>query len=88
MKRYEINPKIVAKWKKRGSVADLPTGSKDAASTVLSVEGRSGDRRLPQAYAAAAGRLPLCASADDSASNPLVIASLPAAPWNLKAARG
>src|SRR5271167_179972 len=37
-KRYGINPKTVAKWKKRGSVADLPTGPKDAASTVLSVE--------------------------------------------------
>ncbi|MGC2836013.1 MAG: hypothetical protein WA238_18160, partial [Methylocella sp.] len=34
-KRYGINPKTVAKWKKRGSVADLPTGPKDAASTVL-----------------------------------------------------
>jgi hypothetical protein len=37
-KRYGINPNTVAKWKKRGSVADLPTGPKDAASTVLSVE--------------------------------------------------
>ena len=37
-KRYGINPKTVAKWKKRGSVADLPTGPKDAASTVLSIE--------------------------------------------------
>ena len=37
-RRYGINPKTVAKWKKRGSVADLPTGPKDAGSTVLSVE--------------------------------------------------
>src|SRR6201999_1350136 len=37
-KRYGINPKTVAKWKKRESVADLPTGPKDAASTVLSIE--------------------------------------------------
>jgi transposase InsO family protein len=37
-KRYGINPKTVAKWKKRGSVADLPTGPKEAKSTVLSVE--------------------------------------------------
>ena len=36
--RYGINPKTVAKWKRRGSVADLPTGPKDAKSTVLSVE--------------------------------------------------
>src|SRR6195256_150389 len=37
-RRYGINPKTVAKWKKRGSVADLPTGPKQAKSTVLSVE--------------------------------------------------
>ena len=35
-KRYGINPKTVAKWKKRGSVADLTTGPKDAASTRFS----------------------------------------------------
>ena len=37
-KRYGINPKTVAKWKKRTSVADLPTGPKEPRSTVLSVE--------------------------------------------------
>ena len=37
-KRYGINPKTVAKWKKRGSVADLKTGPKEAKSTVLSIE--------------------------------------------------
>ncbi len=37
-KRYGINQKTVAKWKKRTSVADLPTGPKRAKSTVLSVE--------------------------------------------------
>src|SRR5277367_6028781 len=37
-KRYGINQKTVAKWKKRGSVADLPTGPKDPKSTVLSIE--------------------------------------------------
>src|ERR1700743_3215858 len=36
-KRYGINQKTVAKWKKRTSVADLPTGPKQAKSTVLSV---------------------------------------------------
>src|ERR1700686_2717003 len=35
---YGINPKTVAKWKKRGSVADLPTGPRRPKSTVLSVE--------------------------------------------------
>ncbi len=37
-KRYNINPKTVAKWKKRTSVSDLPTGPRDVHSTVLSIE--------------------------------------------------
>lgn len=37
-KRYGINQKTVAKWKKRTSVTDLPTGPKDPKSTVLSIE--------------------------------------------------
>ena len=36
--RYGINPKTVAKWKKRTSVADLPTGPKNPKSTVLSAD--------------------------------------------------
>ena len=35
--RYGINPKTVAKWKKRCSAIDLPTGPKEPRSTVLSV---------------------------------------------------
>ncbi len=35
---YGINQKTVAKWKKRTSVADLPTGPKEPKSTVLSIE--------------------------------------------------
>ena len=37
-KRYGINLKTVAKWRKRTSVADLPTGPKQPKSTVLSAE--------------------------------------------------
>src|ERR1700751_2404275 len=37
-RRYGINPKTVAKWKKRGSVVDLPTGPKEPKSTSLSLE--------------------------------------------------
>jgi len=37
-KRYGINQKTVAKWKRRSSVADIPTGPKDARSTVLAIE--------------------------------------------------
>src|SRR6478752_7804499 len=37
-KRYGINQKTVAKWKRRTSVADVRTGPKEARSTVLSAE--------------------------------------------------
>lgn len=37
-KRYGINQKTVAKWKKRTSVTDLPTGPREPRSTVLSPE--------------------------------------------------
>ncbi|TGQ26792.1 IS481 family transposase, partial [Mesorhizobium sp. M4B.F.Ca.ET.214.01.1.1] len=37
-KRYGINQKTVAKWKKRTSVADLPTGPQEPRSTILSLE--------------------------------------------------
>ena len=37
-KRHGINQKTVAKWKKRSTVTDLPTGPKEPKSTVLTVE--------------------------------------------------
>jgi transposase-like protein len=37
-RRYGINQKTVAKWKKRSTTADLPTGPKDPKSTSLSLE--------------------------------------------------
>ena len=37
-KRYGVNPKTIAKWKGRTSVADLSTGPKEPKSTVLTVE--------------------------------------------------
>lgn len=37
-RRYGVNQKTVAKWKKRGSVVDLPTGPREPRSTVLSLE--------------------------------------------------
>jgi len=36
--RYGIDPKTVAKWRKRGSVADLPTGPRVLRSAALSFE--------------------------------------------------
>src|SRR5215475_9708911 len=37
-RRYSINQKTVAKWKKRCTTVDLPTGPKDPKSTSLSLE--------------------------------------------------
>ena len=37
-KRHGINPKTVAKWRKRTSTVDLPTGPKEPGSTSLSLE--------------------------------------------------
>jgi len=37
-RRYGINPKTVAKWRKRASVADAVMGPKEIRSTVLSTE--------------------------------------------------
>src|SRR5215469_5527793 len=37
-RRYGVNPKTVAKWKARKSVADLRTGPKEPRSTVLTIE--------------------------------------------------
>src|ERR1700761_355134 len=37
-KRYGIDQKTVAKWKQRETVADIPTGPREAKSTVLSIE--------------------------------------------------
>ena len=37
-KRFGINPKTVAKWRKRETVADRPTGPREPRSTMLSVE--------------------------------------------------
>ena len=36
--RHGINPITVAKWRKRCSVADLPTGPREPRSTVLTLE--------------------------------------------------
>ncbi len=36
--RYGVNQKTIAKWRQRSTVEDLPTGPKQARSTVLSVE--------------------------------------------------
>ena len=37
-KRYGVNPKTIAKWRKRTSVADRPTGPREPCSSTLSAE--------------------------------------------------
>ena len=37
-KRHGINPKTVAKWKRRTSASDMRTGPKDPKSTIMSIE--------------------------------------------------
>src|SRR5215469_12407857 len=86
-KRYGINPKTVAKWRKRGSVAELPTGPKQPKSTVLSIEDEAIIVAFRRHHPVAARRLPLCAAADNSASDAILPASLPAAPWHQQIAR-
>src|SRR3954470_2742256 len=64
-KRHGINPKTVAKWRKRSFVADLPTGPKQPSSTVLSYREGGDCRHLPSTHLTAARRLPVCAASDD-----------------------
>jgi hypothetical protein len=85
-KRYGINQKTVAKWKRRASVADLPTDPKEPRSTVLSIE--------EEAVIVAFRRytlLPLddclyALQATHPAPDAVFIASLPATPWHRPAA--
>jgi transposase-like protein len=37
-RKHGINPKTMAKWRKRCSVADLPTGPRKPRSTVLTLD--------------------------------------------------
>jgi len=85
-KRYGINQKTVAKWKERETVADLPTGPKEAKSTVLSIEEEA--IIVAAAYATAARRLPLCAPTNYPASDAIIVASLSPAPRHQPIAGG
>ncbi len=63
-RRHGINPKTVAKWKRRAFTSDCPTGPKQPKSTVLSIEDEAIVVAFRRADAAAFGRLPVCAAAD------------------------
>jgi DNA-binding transcriptional regulator YiaG len=61
-RRYGINQKTVAKWKKRTATADLPTGPKVARSTVLSIEEEAVIVAFRRHTLLPFGRLPLCSA--------------------------
>ena len=78
-----INPKTVAKWRKRATVEDLKTGPKAPHSTTLSeaeeamVVAFRSHTLLPIACPRIGGGLPLRPAAIDPAPDPLVAAPLP-----------
>lgn len=92
--RYGINQKTVAKWRKRTSVADLPTGPKEAKSIVLTLDEAAiivAFRRhtlLPLDDFLYALQLSLCGPTDDSASDAIIAAPLFAAAQHQPTARG
>ena len=80
---FGINPKTVAKWRKRATVRGPEDRSEGAALDGPDRGGRGDDRRVPASHAAAAGRLPLRAAADDPAPDAVSPSPLPAAAWHL-----
>ena len=86
-KRYGINQKTVAKWK-RGRRSPIFRPARGSRGRRFCRSRRRQSSLPSDAYAAAAGRLPLCAAADDPASDALITASLPAAPRHRPAAGG
>ena len=75
---FGINPKTVAKWRKRATVEDLKTGPKAPHSTTLS----EADEAMVVAFRRHT-LLPLRLAAVDPAVDALSAASLPAAAWYL-----
>ncbi len=84
--RHGLNPKTVAKWKKRTFVHDAPMGPKDPRSTVLSVEEEAIAVAFRKHTLLAARRLSLCPAGHHPASDPLFPASLLSAPRHQPAA--
>ena len=82
-RRHGINPKTVAKWKKRTSTADVPTGPKEAKSTVLTIEQEAVIVAFSSAHAATAGRLPLRPAGQGPEPYAFIAAPLPAASRHL-----
>lgn len=81
-KRYGINQKTVAKWRKRASTAELPTVPKEAKSTFLSVEEEAVIVALRRYTLLLLDDCLLCAEADYTVPDPVFLASLPATLWH------
>ena len=75
-RRHGINPKTVAKWKKRESTADRRTGPTIPRSTVLIGGTGSHHRRVSQAHLVTARRLSLRSAGYDPSTHSLFPASV------------
>jgi hypothetical protein len=75
-RRHGINPKTVAKWKKRGSTADRRTGPTVPKSTVLSVEQEAIIVAFRKHTLLPLGDLPLRVAGHDPAAYPFFPASV------------
>lgn len=80
-RRRGVNPKTVAKWRKRTSVVDRRTGPAPKSTVVYDSFPSTGSccRCFSPAYAAAARRLPVCVAGHDPGVDPIVAAPLPTA---------
>jgi hypothetical protein len=87
-KQYGINQKTVAKWKKRTSVANLPTGPKTAKSTILTVEDEAIIVAFRKRTLLPLDDWPLCAAGDDTRSVTIIVASLLGPPRHFAPPRG
>ena len=86
-KRYGVNQKTIAKWRKRSSVCDQRTGPKEPRSSVLSVEEEAiivAFRRHTLCRSMTA----LCLAGDHSASDAFIATSLSSAPRHFAIAEG
>jgi transposase-like protein len=81
-----INPKTVAKWRKRATVEDMKTGPTEPRSTVLTEAEEAMVVAFRRHTVGAAGRLPLCPATVDTAPDPVSSASLSTTTWHLAVA--
>ena len=78
-----INPKTVAKWRKRTTFEDLKTGPREPRSTVLSECEEAMIVAFRRHTLLPLDQLPLCAATHDPESDAVGLAPLPAKAWDL-----